>query len=220
MRSIPRLLGPALIRAARQFPALLLTGPAGPARPPCCAASSPAPGGCCSWLSILETTGRSCWWRRSLRNFGKRLTKSRKLYLTDSGLACHLLGLDTERALSTSPFLGPLFEGFVATEIAKAQAGSGRRPELYHFRDPQGLAVDFVVPVGHRKLLLLEAKASRTVRPADAEPLLRLGTAIARYDVTRAVVHRPGKSLERMTALRPGVRAFGVESLAMLVNPT
>jgi hypothetical protein len=172
------------------------------------------------WLSILETTGQILLVPPFFENFGKRLTKSPKLYLTDPGLACHLLGLDSERALSTSPFLGPLFEGFVATEIAKAQAGAGRRPELYHFRDQQGLEVDFVVPVGHQKLLLLEAKASRTVRPADAEPVLRLAKAITRYHLARAVIHRPGKSLEGMTALRPGVRALGIESLATMVKPT
>ncbi len=169
------------------------------------------------WLSILEITGQILLVPPFFESFGKRLIKSPKLYFTDSGLACHLLGLETERALSASPFLGPLFEGFVAAEIAKAQAANGRRPELYHFRDQQGLEVDFVVPVGHRKLLLIEAKASRTVRPGDAESLLRLDRAAAGYSVTRLVVHRPGPPTAAGEALRPGVRAVGVEALATLV---
>jgi len=169
------------------------------------------------WLSILEITGQILLVPPFFESFGKRLIKSPKLYFTDSGLACHLLGLETERALAASPFLGPLFEGFVAAEIAKAQAAQGRRPELYHFRDQQGLEVDFVVPVGHRELLLIEAKASRTVRPGDAEPLLRLDRAVSGYSVTRLVVHRPGPPLTVGEALRPGVRAVGVEALATLV---
>ncbi len=64
--------------------------------------------------------------------------------------------------LNHSPFLGPLFEGFVASEILKKQVGSGQERQLYYFRDQQGLEVDFVVPHGHRGLLLVEAKASRT----------------------------------------------------------
>ncbi|OGT94071.1 MAG: hypothetical protein A2083_07220 [Gemmatimonadetes bacterium GWC2_71_9] len=169
------------------------------------------------WLSILEITGQILLVPPFFESFGKRLIKSPKLYFTDSGLACHLLSLETERALSASPSLGPLFEGFVAAEIAKAQAANGRRPELYHFRDQQGLEVDFVVPVGHRKLLLIEAKASRTVRPGDAEPLLRLDRAVAGYGTTRLVVHRPGPSTAAGEAIRPGVRAVGVEAVATLV---
>ncbi|MBI4542686.1 MAG: ATP-binding protein [Gemmatimonadetes bacterium] len=70
------------------------------------------------WLSILEITGQILLVPPFFESFGKRLIKSPKLYFTDSGLASHLLGLETERALATSPFLGPRFEGFVAGEIA------------------------------------------------------------------------------------------------------
>ena len=77
------------------------------------------------WLGILETTGQILVVPPFFENFGKRLVKSPKLHFVDSGLACHLLGIDTEAALRRSPFLGPLFEGFVASEIVKHQQ---RRP--------------------------------------------------------------------------------------------
>lgn len=76
-------------------------------------------------------------------NFGKRLIKSPKLYWLDSGLACHLLGIETETQLRRSPFAGPLFEGFIASEIIKQQINAGRRREIFYFRDQQGLEVDF-----------------------------------------------------------------------------
>ena len=79
-------------------------------------------------------------------NFGKRITKSPKLFFADSGLAAHLLGIESEAELLRSPFLGPLFEGLVAAEIVKGQIHSGKAKALYHFRDQQGLEVDFVVP--------------------------------------------------------------------------
>jgi predicted AAA+ superfamily ATPase len=82
------------------------------------------------------------------------LIKSPKLYFVDSGLACHLLGIETEKGLNQSPFLGPVFEGFVAAEILKQQIGSGRPRALYYFRDQQGLEVDFIVPAGDRRLFL------------------------------------------------------------------
>jgi uncharacterized protein len=146
-------------------------------------------------------------------NFGKRLVKSPKLYFVDSGLACHLLGITAEKILNHSPFLGPLFEGFVASEILKHQIGSGRERQLYWFRDQQGLEVDFVVPHGHRQLLLLETKASRTAQPAMARPLQRLAEASIGYRVRRLVVYRPGKEIAGLAALAPGTQAGSVADL-------
>jgi predicted AAA+ superfamily ATPase len=99
-----------------------------------------------AWLSILETTGQILLLPPFYESFGKRLVKSPKLYFVDSGLACHLLGISSERELARSPFFGPLFEGFVASEIVKQQLNAGERRALYYFRDHQGLEVDFVVP--------------------------------------------------------------------------
>lgn len=67
------------------------------------------------------------------------------MYLCDSGLTCHLLGLADQAALDRSTHLGPIFEGFVATERVKHRAFAGRRPGLHWFRDQAGLDVDFVL---------------------------------------------------------------------------
>src|SRR5712671_3680704 len=66
------------------------------------------------WLHILEVTGQIILVPPYFENFGKRLIKSPKVYLGDSGLACHLLGITSPSDLERSPFLGALFEGFVA----------------------------------------------------------------------------------------------------------
>jgi predicted AAA+ superfamily ATPase len=145
-------------------------------------------------------------------SFGKRLVKSPRLYLADPGLACHLLGLDTLRALERSPFLGPVWEGFVASEIVKHQVNAGKRRELYWFRDQQGLEVDFVVPEAATRLLLIEAKATRTPRPEDAEPIVRLGRAVGRRTVRGLVVHRGAES---QPALRPGAEAVPLAELRL-----
>ena len=170
-----------------------------------------------AWLSVLEVTGQIALVPPFFESFGKRLTKSPKVYLLDSGLACHLLGIETERQLSGSPFLGPLFEGFVAAEIIKQQANAGRRRELYHFRDHQGLEVDFLVPGDAGELLLIEAKASRTVRPAMADSVLRLSRAIEDRPFRGLVVHRGDEAGTGTTALRPGVQALPLDKLIQLV---
>jgi len=116
------------------------------------------------WLDILEATGQILVVPPWFENLGKRLIKSPRLYVADSGLACHLLGIETAAELERSPFLGPLFEGLVASELVKAQANAARRREIYHFRDRQGLEVDFVVPGESGTVRLIEAKASREAR--------------------------------------------------------
>jgi hypothetical protein len=132
--------------------------------------------------------------------------------MRDPGLACHLLGIESERELARSPFVGALFEGLVASEIAKAQANAGRGRSLYHFRDQQGLEVDFVVPAPAGALALIECKASYTVVPSMAAPMRRLAEAIAHRgsrqpSPTMTVVHQPAKNEAPMSALAPGVRA-------------
>lgn len=172
------------------------------------------------WINVLEITSQIILVPPFYENFGKRLLKSPKLYFMDSGLACHLLGIESEAQLATSPFLGPVFEGFVASEIVKEQSGSGRSRALYFFRDQQGLEVDFVVPVGDRELSLIEAKASRTVTPGVAGPLARLAQNTGRYQVSGFVVYRPGKTSPDSAALREGVRAIAPEQLREALTPT
>ena len=165
------------------------------------------------WLDILEATAQILIVPPYFENFGKRLIKSPKVYVADSGMACHLLGIETETELGKSPFLGALFEGFIAAEIVKAQANAGRRRELYYFRDQQGLEVDFVVPARGDGVRLVEAKASATVTPAMAAPMQRLAAAWkprsgAQGAVKMFVVHRPARAAQASRAIAPGVQAI------------
>ncbi len=170
------------------------------------------------WLGILETTGEILLIPPFHENFGKRLIKSPKLYFVDSGLACHLLGIETERMLRSSHFHGAIFEGFVASEIVKLQSGAGRRRELYYFRDQQGLEVDFLLPLGGAKLALIEAKASATVVPRMGESLARLARAVRRYKTQSIVISRQPAGRLGTTVLLPGVRALGIHDLPTLLH--
>lgn len=171
------------------------------------------------WLSILEVTGQILLVPPFFDNFGKRLIKSPKVYFVDSGLVCHLLGIDSELALRRSPFLGAIWEGFVASEIVKQQLNAGRARELYFFRDQQGLEVDFIVPRGNGRVALVEAKAGRTVMPRDGGPIARLAQAAGHHAVNGFVVHQPSATSAVTTALLPGVKAVGlVDLLAALAH--
>lgn len=168
------------------------------------------------WLSVLEITAQILIVPPFYENFGKRLIKSPKIYIADAGLACHLLGIDTVAELAKSPFLGSLFEGFVASEIIKAQANTGKRREIYFFRDEQGHEVDFLVPRMRGAIALVECKAGRTVTPAMAMPMQRLTDAVInkrRYGtvVEMFLVHQAPKAGVVTEAIAPGVRALKLQ---------
>lgn len=159
------------------------------------------------WLGVLETTGVILLVPPYFENLGKRLVKSPKLYFVDSGLVCHLLGMD-RAGLGRSPLMGNVFEGFVASEIVKAQIHAGRARALYFFRDQQGLEVDFVIPGAGGEALLVEVKHGRTVTAADARPVQALAPRFA-GGARGVVVHRGPTAGTR--AVAPGVTAMSVE---------
>lgn len=140
------------------------------------------------WLSILEITGQILVVPPFYENFGKRLVKSPKIYFTDTGLLSYLLGFENKTAMQKSTFYGNIFEGFVASEILKHQLGTGKSRNIYYFRDEQGLEVDFIVPKGAGEICLLEAKTSRTIKPAMAKPLQRLAARIKNRKVSQYII--------------------------------
>ena len=170
------------------------------------------------WLYVLEVTGQIILVQPYFENFGKRIIKSPKVYWGDSGMACHLLGIQTQAELDRSPFLGPIFEGFVASEILKSQINQGRRKELYCFRDQQGLEVDFLVPQPNAKFWIVEAKAGRTIYSTMAAPLQALKRA-APDRVTRSlIVHRKARNQPPMTTVAPGVEAMSIDQFVDTIN--
>jgi predicted AAA+ superfamily ATPase len=162
------------------------------------------------WLHVLEITGQVILVPPYFENFGKRLIKSPKVYLGDSGMACYLLGIQSPAELERSPFLGPIFEGFLAAEILKSQINQGRRKELYHFRDQQGLEVNFLFPGSGGEVWMVECKASRTVQPAMAGPMESLRRSLGRRPSRLSVVHRASSAPAATRALAPGVEALVV----------
>jgi len=162
------------------------------------------------WLDILETTGQILLIQPWHENLGKRLVKSPRLYIADSGLACHLLGIETAAELQRSPFRGALFEGLLASELTKAQLHRGERRQLWFYRDHAGLEVDFVMPGKGGRLHLIEGKATATPRPEMAAALQRVGALLSRGRrpaPSLTVVHEEAKNRPTTDALAPGVKA-------------
>ena len=165
------------------------------------------------WLGVLETTMQVILVPPFYENLGKRLIKSPNIYLADSGIACHLLGIHSAAELARSPFAGVILEGFVAAELIKAQVNRGQRRELYHFRDEQGLEVDFMLPGKDGRVTLLECKSTRTPLPKMTDAMRKLGAAFAAARKTKppamVLLHQ---GTNASAAIAPGVRAANTVS--------
>ena len=114
------------------------------------------------WLSILETCYLIHFVRPHFANFGKRLTKSPKIYMTDVGLAAALLGIHTAQQVQSHPLRGALFETLVVNEFLKSRANAGVREPLYFWRDNIGTEVDLILERG-QDIAAVEIKSGMTV---------------------------------------------------------
>jgi predicted AAA+ superfamily ATPase len=162
------------------------------------------------WLNVLELSGIIHRVPPFYRNAGKRLVKTPKIYFADSGLLCHLLGIKTAADLRSSPFAGAVFEGFVISEVCKAQLAAGKEAEVYYFRDEQGLEVDLVLVPQAGRILLAECKLAATVTPSMTAPMRRLADCLARegYEVISHLIHTPDKSERTTPTAGVGVNAL------------
>ena len=110
-----------------------------------------------SWVNALEASNVLFILKPFYRNLGKRLVKSPKVYFTDSGLLCHLIGFRKMDELKNSSLLGSLFENFVLGQILRAAGNKGKKANLFFYRDQWGHELDFIQPVGE-KFHLYECK--------------------------------------------------------------
>ena len=94
-------------------------------------------------------------------NIKKRLVKSPKVYVRDSGLVHALLGIGDLDSLAGHPVVGPSWEGFVVENVL-ACAPSGTRACFY--RTSAGAEIDLVLEIpGQRGLWAVEIKRGLSV---------------------------------------------------------
>ena len=97
------------------------------------------------------------------RNVGKRLVKSPKVYVRDSGVAHALLGLGSKEDLLGHPVAGQSWEGFV---IENLLAVAPERSEASFYRASGGAEIDLVLTLPGRKPWAIEVKRSLDPKPA------------------------------------------------------
>lgn len=100
-------------------------------------------------------------------NKSKRMTKSPKIYLNDTGLLCHLLRVNQGALEGDLHLWGKILETFVAGELLKQVSWNMAFPKLYHYRTTSGQEVDFILEVPNGQIVGIEVKATPSVSAAD-----------------------------------------------------
>jgi len=115
-----------------------------------------------AWISVLEASYIVYLLQPHHQNFKKRLVKSPKLYFYDTGIASHLLGIQTPQQLAVHPQRGALFESWVVAELLKQRFNHGLSANLFFWRDQSGNEVDLLVEHAN-KIDAIEIKSGQTI---------------------------------------------------------
>ncbi len=139
------------------------------------------------------------------RNMGKRLTKSPKVYLRDTGVLHHLLGISTMPALLAHPARGASWETFVLEDLIRRERLANPGSQFSFWRTATGNEVDLLIERGpHRFAIEIKSAPRRTPRE-----IAGLARSAADADATAGVwIVDAGGAPER---LAPGVERRGFE---------
>ncbi len=129
-----------------------------------------------AWLGVLQASYVVHTLRPYFRNFSKRVTRKPKLYFTDTGLLCHLLGLRDPKRIEADPTrAGVIFENLIVSELRKSRLNRGGSDMLHFWRQEQGVEVDIVIDHG-TTIEPLEVKYGMTPKTDFAMPLEKFVT--------------------------------------------
>ena len=95
-------------------------------------------------------------------NIKKRIVKSPKIYIHDSGVLHYLLGLETMNDILGFPKMGASWEGFIIEQI---KALLPQKMNIYFYRTTDGAELDLVIEKGGYPYVGIEIKYGSNVRP-------------------------------------------------------
>ena len=85
------------------------------------------------------------------------------MFMTDSGLYCHLLDISSVDELLNSTRKGDIVETFVYAELSKHLGYSQTQAKIYHYRTNDKKEIDFILEKGN-KIFAIEVKSSTSIK--------------------------------------------------------
>lgn len=159
------------------------------------------------WVSMLEASYLIFTVHPYYNNFGKRLTKSPKIFFTETGLVTALLDINSPSQVARDPLIGSIYENLIVSEFLKTRLNAGLRPNLYFYRDAHGFEIDLILDI-KRRPLPIEIKSAMTYTPALTKNLQQFYQNTATQALTPALVYS-GENL----GVFQGVKVININSV-------
>jgi uncharacterized protein len=137
-------------------------------------------------------------------NLGKRLVRSPKLYIRDSGLLHSLLGINTLQELKQSILIGASWEGFVIDNLLSV---TGEDTQAFFYRSSGGAEVDLILQRPGQPTCMIEIK--RSLAPS---PSLGFQKASGDFSGAERYLIYPGSE---SFPVRSGIQAIGLQEMMM-----
>ena len=144
-----------------------------------------------NYISLLEKVYQINLLRPYHENISKTFIKSPKMYLTDSGIASHLLGISTIDDLENSRYKGQIYETFVFAELLKHINYSQSILEFFYYRTRDHKEIDFIIKKQNR-ILAIELKTTHSVSKRDFRQIIDF-QKISQHDVLGIVLYQGEK---------------------------
>jgi len=142
-------------------------------------------------------------------NLTTRLSKAPKILLNDTGLLCHLVGLDAHRLKDDSLMTGAILENFVATELIKQAGWSQTRPAFFHYRTQKQQEVDLVLEDSRGHLVGIEVKKSASPTAHDFKGLRFLAEQTGKKFIRGILLYTGAESV----AFGPNLHAVPISAV-------
>ena len=114
------------------------------------------------------------------KNDNKRLVKTPKIHIVDSGLLCALRSLTEAKLSENYHVFGNILESYVVNEIKRLATWSPEPIELSYYRDKDKVEVDLVLETVNGNLIGIEIKAAATVTGEDFKGLRKFQTLVGK----------------------------------------
>ncbi len=116
------------------------------------------------WVSILEASGIIFLLHPYSNNVTNRAIKTPKIYFTDTGLVCYLVGWNNATVAMNGAMSGSLFETFVISEIVKSYLNAGHdTSHLFFYRDKEKKEIDLIIEDND---ILYPIEIKKTAKPS------------------------------------------------------
>jgi len=130
------------------------------------------------YMALLETLWLVVELPAWSSNLGRRIVRTPKITMNDTGLMAGILNLDQRRLQREPVYMGQLLESFAVMELRKQVGWSEGRVGIFHFRDQKGAEVDIVLETASGEIVGIEVKGTATPRAEDFAGLRYLQSAV------------------------------------------